>query len=136
MTTSVSPGVPIVFSGSSTALSRPAPRLGEQTEDVLEMGSNLLDSTIIYVSSDCSEGWTHSIKRMPLMVIGHGRGKLRSPGEHIMVTPPPGDTGNISDLLLSLLRCFDPAAESVGGDVCISYDPFPDIFPGGVVPGA
>lgn len=28
-------GVPIVFSGSSTALSRPAPRLGEQTEDVL-----------------------------------------------------------------------------------------------------
>ncbi len=108
----------------------------QQQEDVLEMGSNLLDSTIIYVSSDCSEGWTHSIERMPLMVIGNGRGKLKSPGEHIMVTPPPGDTGNISDLLLSLLRCFDPAAESVGGDVCISTTPFADIFPGGVVPGA
>ncbi|MCA9693201.1 MAG: DUF1552 domain-containing protein [Myxococcales bacterium] len=93
-----------------------------------DMGLNLLDSSIIYVGSDCSTGWDHSITRQPILVCGHGRNQLKYPGEYLQVTPPPGDAMNISDLLLTFAQRFDPAIASVGGDSCVSTTPYTPIL--------
>ena len=98
-------------------------------------GSNLLDSTIIYGSSDCSIGWSHSIRRQPIILAGTGRGYLVHPGIHYQAVPEsdPNDggaatAGNMSDVLLSLLRAFDPAAPSVGGGAPMSNTPLTEIL--------
>jgi hypothetical protein len=84
--------------------------------------TNLLDTTILYASSDCANG-NHKISRQPILLGGHGRGHLRSPGIHFQARAPdagdlnglsqPAD-GNMSSVLLTCLRAFDPAAASVG----------------------
>ncbi len=33
-------------------------------------GTNLLDSAIVYGTSDCAVGWTHGIARQPLVLVG------------------------------------------------------------------
>jgi hypothetical protein len=98
-------------------------------------GGNLLDSTIIYGSSDCSIGWSHSIRRQPIILAGTGRGYLVNPGIHYQAVPAadPNDggaptSGNMSDVLLSVLRAFDPAASSVGGGAPLSNTPLTEIL--------
>lgn len=73
-------------------------------------GGNLLDNTIVYFSSDCSEGWSHSIEKTPMILAGRGGGYLKYPGIHY--ASPNG--ANPSDVLLTMLQAFDPAAASVG----------------------
>jgi hypothetical protein len=90
--------------------------------------SNLLDSTILYASSDVGQGLSHTQQRAP-MVLG-GRGSKNGipylrPGQSFMapgaefkspgVPFAPGDSrtgfngaGNSSEVLLTCLRCFDP----------------------------
>jgi len=84
-------------------------------------GGNLLDSTLLYASSDCAVGWHHGIARQPIIIGGHGRGYLKHPGVHFQATPAADPnasfaaaTGNMTDVLLTLLRCFDPDAASIG----------------------
>lgn len=72
---------------------------------------NLLDNSIIFCSSDCSEGWSHSIQRQPMLIAGRGGGSLVYPGIHYQ--SPSGE--NPSDVLLTCLQAFDPAATQVGG---------------------
>jgi hypothetical protein len=91
-------------------------------------GLNLLDSTIVYCSSDCSEGISHSIQRQPIILAGHGRNSLKFPGIHYQAAPSPQSVGNMSDVLLSCLRAFDPAAPSVGKDEPISTTPLVEIM--------
>ncbi|MCA9621611.1 MAG: DUF1552 domain-containing protein [Myxococcales bacterium] len=82
---------------------------------------NLLDSTIVYASTDCSTGFTHSISRQPILLVGHGRGYLKSPGVHYQATPwngndgNPNATGTTSAALLTCLQAFDETATTVGG---------------------
>jgi len=104
------------------------------------MGGNLLDSTIIYASSDLSVGWLHSIARLPVILIGSGGGHLKTPGVHVQATPnsqsdPDGyntpympTAGNTSDILLTCLRAFDPEAESIGGGEAMSTDTVDEIM--------
>jgi Protein of unknown function (DUF1552) len=95
-------------------------------------GDRLLDSTVIYASSDCGPGWSHSIKRQPIVLVGHARNKLVFPGIHYEATPntsptsgnPPA-TGNMSDVLLTVLQAYDASATQVG-----------DLTGGGVPPGS
>jgi hypothetical protein len=88
----------------------------------------LLDNSIIFASSDCSTGWDHAVNAQPMLVIGGGGGKLASPGFHYL--SPNGD--NPSDVLLALLRLYDPSAASVGADEPMSTTPFELIAqPGG-----
>ncbi len=82
---------------------------------------NLLDSTIVYASTDCSAGFTHSISRQPIILAGTGRGYLANPGIHYQATPwnnsqgNPNGAGSTSQALLTCLKAFDPAADSIGG---------------------
>lgn len=98
-------------------------------------GANLLDSTIVYATSDCSVGWLHSISRQPVILIGTGGGHLKYPGHHHQATPNDADdpngvatsdlptAGNISDIALACLHAYDPSATSFGGGEALSTDP-------------
>jgi hypothetical protein len=86
-------------------------------------GKNLLDTSIVYCSSDCAEGWTHSIERQPIILAGHGRNKLIFPGIHVQAAPYPMSAGNTSDVLLTVLQAFDDTATSVGAGAPMSTTP-------------
>ena len=80
---------------------------------------NLLDQAVVFASSDCSEGWTHSVDDQPMIIAGKGGGSLKYPGIH----HHSSSGQNPSDALLSILQAFDPAATSVGGGACASSTP-------------
>jgi hypothetical protein len=87
---------------------------------------SLLDNSVVFVSSDCSSGWDHSVDDQPMLIAGGGGGKLVHPGIHYH--SPNGQ--NPTDVLLSLLQMFDPAATSVGGGVTMSTTPLAAIKAG------
>lgn len=91
-------------------------------------GKNLLDTSIIFCSSDCAEGISHSVSRQPILLAGHGRGKLIYPGIHVQAAPYPYSAGNTSDALLTCLQAFDPAATSIGGGAPMSTTPLTAIM--------
>ena len=72
-------------------------------------GGNLLDNTVMFVSSDCSEGFAHSLVNYPLLVVGKAGGRLKA-GNHFHVD----DHRNASDVLLSVLQAVVPEATAVG----------------------
>lgn len=90
-------------------------------------GNNLLDNSIILMSSDCSDGAAHAITRHPMLIAGHGRGYLKSPGVHYQPAPlnpnynygswPTPSSGNTSDVLLALLQNWDPDATWIGEEL-------------------
>lgn len=92
-------------------------------------GANLLDSTIIFASSELSQGWSHSWQRQPIVIGGHGRGYLRNPGIHYQAVPRQSPTddqtsaGSTTDILLALARCFDPSHPSIGSGPPMSNTP-------------
>lgn len=86
-------------------------------------GGNLLDNTMVFFSSDCSEGWSHSVQNQPMIVAGKGGGYLKGPGMHLS-----SPSGNPTDVLLALLRRFDPAVPSIGGGNPMSSTPFAEII--------
>lgn len=86
-------------------------------------GGNLLDNTIVFFSSDCSEGWSHSVKKQPMIVAGRGGGYLKSPAAH-----HASNGGNPTDVLLACLRHFDPAVPSIGSGNPMSSTPFGEII--------
>jgi len=90
-------------------------------------GKNLLDTSIVYCSSDCAEGWTHSIERQPIILVGHGRNKLVFPGIHVQAAPYPQSDGNTSDVLLTCLQAFDDTATSIGAGAPMSTTPMDEI---------
>lgn len=73
-------------------------------------GGNLLDQTVMMVSSDCSEGFAHSLVDFPLLVIGKAGGRLKYPGEHFR----DESHRNASDVVLSVLQAVVPEATEVG----------------------
>ena len=74
----------------------------EALQGVREGDGNLLDRVVILASSDCSEGQPHSINNYPILVAGGGGGALAHPGIHVN-----GQSGNASDVLLTLLQAMD-----------------------------
>ncbi len=97
-------------------------------------GGTLLDSTLIFASSELSQGWSHSWQRQPIIVGGHGRGHLVHPGIHYQAVAQsnPNDdqtsAGNCTDVLLALARAFDPAHPSIGAGPPMSVTPLADIL--------
>lgn len=103
-------------------------------------GLNLLDSTIVYCSSDCSVGWLHSVSRHPVILIGSGGGHLQYPGVHVQAiandpddpngieTPNMPTAGNTSDIALACVQAFDPEASSFGGGAAESVSALSNIL--------
>ncbi|MCH9683075.1 MAG: DUF1552 domain-containing protein [Deltaproteobacteria bacterium] len=95
---------------------------------------NLLDSTLVFASSEISQGWSHSIQRQPIIVGGHGRGYLRYPGIHhqAIAQRRPGDdvtaAGSTTDILLTLARCFEPSHPRIGAGASASETPLAAIL--------
>jgi hypothetical protein len=102
--------------------------------DTPDGAGSLLDSTIIYASTDCSTGASHSIERQPILLIGHGNGYLQYPGIHYQATPwngnhnQPNAAGNTSDVLLTCLQAFDESATSIGGGAPESNSPLTEVL--------
>lgn len=99
-------------------------------------GGTLLDNTVMFVSSDCSEGFAHSLVDFPMLVIGGGGGRLKA-GHHFR----DNNHRNASDVLLSVLQAVVPEATEVGSleakylvdgapDPAYSNTPFADIKTG------
>jgi hypothetical protein len=82
------------------------------------VNGNVLDNTIVYMSSDCAEGWSHTIKGQPVIVAGRGGGYLKHPGIHVK-----GGGANPSDILMTCVRAFDPAHPSIGAGKPLSSTP-------------
>jgi hypothetical protein len=80
-------------------------------------GENLLDNMAILLSSDCSEGYTHDIFDMPIVVAGRAGGRLRHPGVHYR----SASGENTTDILVSCLQAIVPEAAGTGVG---SGDPF------------
>jgi hypothetical protein len=62
---------------------------------------NLLDQSAAMATSDCSNGTSHSIKDMPIVLAGRAGGALRAGLHH---HAPSGSDNNTSRVLFSLLR--------------------------------
>jgi hypothetical protein len=82
------------------------------------VNGNVLDNTIVYMSSDCAEGWSHTIQGQPVIVAGGGGGYLKHPGIHVN-----GGGGNPSDILLACVQAFDPLHASIGAGKPMSTTP-------------
>ena len=72
-------------------------------------GENLLDNMVLFCSSDCSEGYSHDIYDMPILVAGRGGGRLAHPGVHYR--SQSGE--NTTDILVSCLQAVVPEATGV-----------------------
>lgn len=89
-------------------------------------GESLLESTLVFGSSELSQGYSHSWQRQPMIIGGHGRNHIRYPGVHYQATPQmdPNDdqsaAGNTTDVLLTLARAFDPGIPSIGSGAMMS----------------
>lgn len=86
-------------------------------------GQTLLDTAIVYATSDCSVGWSHSIRRHPVLIAGSGGGYLKNPGTHTQAVAnsqnnPNGNSiptsGNVSDILLALWQNYDSTVTEIG----------------------
>jgi hypothetical protein len=73
-------------------------------------GGNLLDNTVIFASSDCSEGFSHNIHDQPMLLIGGGGGRLKHPGIHVRGT----SDRNASDVVLTAVQAVVPTMTEVG----------------------
>jgi hypothetical protein len=109
-------------------------QLMQTLHDTLDIdGASLLDSTLIFASSELAQGYTHSWQRQPIIIAGHGRGYLKHPGIHYQAVAPlyAGDdstsAGNTTDILLTLAQCFDPDHPSIGAGAPMSDTPLSDI---------
>lgn len=111
---------PEVNAGIEYSMKRFAYLLEKMKAEVDVTGLNLLDTSVVYMSSDCSEGRTHSVSRQPVILVGHGRNKLVYPGVHVQATPLLGTeyklaaAKNTSDILYTAVKAYDPSATSVG----------------------
>lgn len=86
---------------------------------------NLLDNTAILCGSDCSEGYSHSVKDQAVLVAGRGGGALVHPGVHYR--SPSGE--NTTNIALSVLRCVAPSVTEIGAGAPYSNTPCAALAP-------
>jgi hypothetical protein len=102
-------------------------------------GGNLLDSTILYCSSEIAWGPIHQIARHPVLLGGRGRNYLTFPGTHFQGAPAPANRHNgdstaagnsTSNVLFTVLKNYDSAATSAGGGLTVGSTLIPEIKAG------
>jgi hypothetical protein len=78
-------------------------------------GQNVLYNSAIFCSSDISDGNRHNHDDMPIVLGGHGGGKL-TPGQHISFTPAnrTAPKQKVSDLLVTMFEAAGVTGAQVG----------------------
>jgi hypothetical protein len=86
-------------------------------------GSNLLTNSVVFVSSDVSDGNRHNHNDMPVILAGHGGGMLK-PGQHMRYGPevkapswsslPPSSGVPLANILLTTIATLGVTGVSVG----------------------
>jgi hypothetical protein len=78
-------------------------------------GQNVLYNSAVFCSSDISDGNRHNHDDMPIVLGGHGGGKL-TPGQHISFTPASrtAPRQKVSDLLVTMLEAAGVAGAQFG----------------------
>lgn len=84
---------------------------------------NLLDSSVVLLGSDCSEGWSHRISNTPVVVGGLGGGMIKRGGGHLRQ-----NGRNVSDVLLTCARTVAPEITEVGSAEMRSTTPVSEIL--------
>ena len=98
----------------------------ERLRDTPDGDQNLLQNSTLLVVSDAAQGITHSNWDMPILVAGRGGGALKS-DFHYRSSNDRNSAKGISDVLLSLLQVFDPAASEVGAAEGYSNTPLNEL---------
>jgi hypothetical protein len=83
----------------------------ERLRAIPEGDGTLLDNCAVLGTSEISQGQTHSLDEMPILIAGSACGALRQGVHYRSYTQE-----NASKAMLSLLRVFDISAESFGVD--------------------
>ncbi len=91
----------------------------ERLKALPEGAGNVLDNSVLMMTSDVAEGWTHGIHDYPILVAGRGGGLLRHPGIHYRAT----GQRNTSDVLLTVMRAAGANVASVGSEGGLSTTP-------------
>jgi len=73
-------------------------------------GDSLLDQSLIYMSSEISDGNSHSHRDLPVLLLGKGGGTV-TPGRHIRRNDQP-----MANLFLAMLGAVDVPANTFGAD--------------------
>jgi hypothetical protein len=84
-------------------------RLLTAMKGISEGAGNVLDNSVVYASSDVSDGKAHSITDYPLLIAGRGGGFLKYPGVHYKSN---GENTNLA--LLSVLKAAGLPLTSFG----------------------
>jgi len=74
-------------------------------------GGSLLDSSLVFFSSEIEDGDSHRHTNMPILLAGRGGGTV-APGEHIRFTGGPP----VANLFLTILRSFGIQDATFGDD--------------------
>lgn len=75
-------------------------------------GSTLLDNSIVFFSSEISDGDSHSANDLPILIAGRGGGAIH-PGRHVVYRRP----NNVyADLHIALLHAFGTPIDRFGDD--------------------
>ena len=85
-------------------------------------GKTVLDNTIMYCSSEISDGNSHNKYDMPVLLAGGGGGRLKADGRHISYTTMPfprplvGPSGgpHTEHTMVSILNAFDINVDTFG----------------------
>jgi len=94
----------------------------EKLASTPEGDTNLLQNSAIMVVSDCAQGLTHSSWDVPFIVAGRGGGALKT-DLHFRSSNDRDQGANTTDVLLTLLQVFDPAATEAGAEEGYSNTP-------------
>jgi len=88
-----------------------------------QTGKTLLDNSTIFVSSDCSTGWDHSVNNQPMLVCGGGGGNLVHPGIYMQ-----GAGRNAMDVTLAAAQSVVPSITTLGAGATSSSNPVVEIL--------
>jgi hypothetical protein len=87
-------------------------RLKEQPDSV--EGQSLLHNSAVFCSSDISDGNRHNHDDMPIVLGGHGGGRLK-PGQHVRYAAEKGASKQkVSNLLVTMLEAAGVTGARVG----------------------
>ena len=85
-------------------------------------GETLLDRGLIYGTSEYGEGWKHSVKELPVVILGTAHNRLND-ATHVRVP-----NGNISDAQLTALNALGLSDTSFGWNGAQSTQPFAELL--------